>query len=407
MLEALRTNNMMKCSSSYQSVQSELADCQGVLLRGDRIVVPVELRKRALELAHEGHQGIVKTKQRLRSKVWWPGIDSDCEKLCKSCVECMRVSAPEPPAAVTMTKFPSKPWDYLSADLLGPLPNGQYIFVVIDYHSRFFEAAFMKTITADKIIDFLDVTFTRYGLCSALRTDNGPQFVAREFQEFLAENGVRWVSTTPLWPQANGEVERVNRTLLKSLKIAHGKGLPLHKELRKFLVAYRSTPHSTTGVAPFTLMFGRSMKTKLPAVDSDVGLQQLQQEAADRDSLVKTRAKQQVDDKLLGRKADDIMVGDQVLLQQRLTNKLDSTYSDKPHTVVAKQGTDIVCDDGNGGIVRRNVSFAKRYPPHDSAGEGTGSMGDVPGGSSVGDQFPRRSPRQSCLPQRYGNYRVH
>ena len=109
--------------------QYELAECSGVLLKGDRIVIPVELRSRAVELAHEGHQGLVKTKQRVRSKVWWPGIDKDCEKICSSCVACLRVSAPNPPAPVTMTKFPMKAWDYLSCDILGPLPNGQYIYL--------------------------------------------------------------------------------------------------------------------------------------------------------------------------------------------------------------------------------------------------------------------------------------
>lgn len=71
-------------------------------------------------------------------KVWRPGIDAECEKLCRACVDCMKVSSPELPATVNMTKFQSKPWDYLSADILGPLLDGQYIFVVIDYHSRFF-----------------------------------------------------------------------------------------------------------------------------------------------------------------------------------------------------------------------------------------------------------------------------
>ena len=44
-------------------------------VRGTRLVIPIKLRKQVLDLAHEGHQGIVKTKQRLRTKVWWPGID--------------------------------------------------------------------------------------------------------------------------------------------------------------------------------------------------------------------------------------------------------------------------------------------------------------------------------------------
>ena len=53
-----------------------------VILRETIIVVPQALRKRVVSLVHEGHQGVVKTKERLLKKVWWPGMDRDAEKLC-------------------------------------------------------------------------------------------------------------------------------------------------------------------------------------------------------------------------------------------------------------------------------------------------------------------------------------
>jgi hypothetical protein len=61
---------------------------QGLLLRGTRIVMPKCLRHQTLSLAHEGHQGIVRTKQLLRQKVWWPGIDAEAETLVKTCLPC-------------------------------------------------------------------------------------------------------------------------------------------------------------------------------------------------------------------------------------------------------------------------------------------------------------------------------
>ena len=100
--------------------------------------------------------------------------------------------------------------------------------------------------------------FTRYGYPFSLKSDNAPQFVAEEFENFLATHGIQHRKSPPLWPQANDEVERQNRTLLKSLKVAEAEGSKKWKdELDKFLLAYRTTPHSSKGATPAFLMFGR------------------------------------------------------------------------------------------------------------------------------------------------------
>ena len=56
-----------------------------LVLRRDRLVIPQSMRDYVLHLAHEDHQGIVKTKNCLRAKVWWPKMDAATEKLCRSC----------------------------------------------------------------------------------------------------------------------------------------------------------------------------------------------------------------------------------------------------------------------------------------------------------------------------------
>lgn len=67
--------------AEYQHVFSELSlSSEGILLRGDRILIPRDLRVKVLDLAHAGHQGIVKTKSLIRSKVWYPGIDKQVER---------------------------------------------------------------------------------------------------------------------------------------------------------------------------------------------------------------------------------------------------------------------------------------------------------------------------------------
>ena len=153
---------------------------------------------------------------------------------------------------------PSGPWQDVPIDVLVPLPSGESLLVVVDYYSRFFEGVVMHSTTSQKMIEELMPIFTRYGYTFSLKSDDAPQFVSEEFEVFLTGHGIEHRKSTPLWPQADGEVERQNRTLLKSLKITDA------EELNKFLLPYRTTPHSSTGATPAFLMFGRELKTKLP-----------------------------------------------------------------------------------------------------------------------------------------------
>ena len=73
---------------SYKLVRSELSVANGVLLRGSLVVVPNALQRKFVKISHEGHQGIVKTKQLLCSAVWFPGKDRMTEDIVRSCLPC-------------------------------------------------------------------------------------------------------------------------------------------------------------------------------------------------------------------------------------------------------------------------------------------------------------------------------
>ena len=152
--------------------------------------------------------------------MWFPGMDREAEQFCKGCFECQMVSRPGPPEPVVSTKLPDKAWQHLAIDILGPLPNGESLIVVVDYYSRYYEVEFMRSTTSGRVIEFCEGVFSRWGLPVSMRTDNGTQFASTSFLAYLRDNNVRWLSTTPLWPSANGEVERQNRSILKSLKVA-------------------------------------------------------------------------------------------------------------------------------------------------------------------------------------------
>ena len=130
---------------------------------------------------------------------------------------------------------------------------------------------------------------TNHGLPVSVTSDNGPQFVSEVFEQYLEDCGIDQRKTTPLWPQANGEVERQNRSLLKRMRIAQAEGKEWKKEVHKYLVAYRSTPHTTTSVSPVELLFGQKTLTKLPELNEE----SVASEVRDRDGEMKARNERQ------------------------------------------------------------------------------------------------------------------
>ena len=106
--QAIGSGRFEQCKP-YMPVAGELCISGQLVLRGTRIVLPSKLRPQALALAHEGHLGIVGTKQNLRSKVYWPCMDKATEKHRKSCHGCQLVAQPNPPEPITSTALPDAP----------------------------------------------------------------------------------------------------------------------------------------------------------------------------------------------------------------------------------------------------------------------------------------------------------
>ena len=94
----------------FKAVKDELSVYEGVILRGNRIVVPSSLQKKILKLSHETHQGIVKTKQFLRSRFFWPGMDSAAEAMIKNCCACVLNQPLNKYKPLLPASLPCGPW---------------------------------------------------------------------------------------------------------------------------------------------------------------------------------------------------------------------------------------------------------------------------------------------------------
>ncbi|XP_033758102.1 uncharacterized protein K02A2.6-like [Pecten maximus] len=352
-----------KSCTQYYPIRGEVCQLGYLVLRGTRLVIPQVLQLKCIKLAHQGHLGIVGTKQQLRTKVWWPHMDKDVEKYVKSCHGCQIVDGSTRPEEITPTRLPTGPWQDVAIDFMGPLPSGHYILVVVDYYSRYFEIDVTKDTSTEKVVDILENMFSRHGLPCSITSDNGPQFKSEMFKQYVCNNGIEHRRVTPLHPAANGEVERQKRSLLKRIKIAHAESKNWRHELRTYLLAYRSTPHKVTGVSPAELMFGRKLRTKLPQIE-EMGRNTVDESVRDRDTEMKYKNKLYVDRKR-GARESDLAIGDEVLLKQNTRqNKLSTPFHNTPFKLVEKRGNSCVVESqGTGARYKRNSTFVKRYNP--------------------------------------------
>lgn len=384
-LEGAQWTEAMKV---FKPFEAELYRSGNLLMRGDRLIVPEALRSRVLELAHESHPGIVSMKRRLRQKVWWPGVDKEVEKLVKSCKACTIVAALDPPEPLQSTRMPERPWVDLAADFVGPLPSGENLLVIVDYFTRFIEVIVMKQITASLTVKAFHETFCRFGMPKTLRTDNGPQFKSNEFKTFCEQFGIEIRKTTPYWPQANGEVERVNGMIKKHLKISQVEDTDWKWDLRMCVLMYNSTPHSTTGVAPSVLMFGRIMKDKLPHVSNDFN--KTLEEVRDRDKVQKYKSMEYTNLRRHAR-TSNVQVGDTVVVKRPFKEqKLASNFSPEEWEITQKNGSDVTLRSKESDcVIHRNAAHLKRLTPKDDSNNQT--IPEDNGNEGVKDHEPTRN----------------
>ena len=170
----------------YKHAFHELTVVDGMVLRGDRILIPAKLRQKMIEIAHEGHQGQVRTKQLLTVRVWFPGKDSQCDKFVSTCTCILcQVNTPvmhcEP---LKMTELPEGPWSKVSMDFCGPMAKGDLALVFYCQCAWYPVVGFVGSTNEKATIPAFTWVFDTYGIPEEVKSDNGPPFNGRKFEEY-------------------------------------------------------------------------------------------------------------------------------------------------------------------------------------------------------------------------------
>ena len=346
-----------------------------------QLVLPAKFRHTVFKLLHDeqGHQRTERTLSLFKERFFWHSMSKDVPTWVQNCKRCQEAKQYANLNIKPSSIITSHPMELLCIDftLMDKSDAGQEnVLVMTDAFSKFSQAVVCPNQKASTVAKALvDKWFYVYGIPNRIHSDQGKSFCNAVIAELCKMYGIEQSSTTPYNPRGNAICERFNRTLhnlLIALPKEHKGKWP--KYLPSVLFAYNATPHSTTQLQPYELMFGR--KASLPC-DSWLGLQEYCDEvskpktqwlkdhrelllAANRRAVrnIQQQAKQT---KVKSKGKDlQIPVGNLVLLRDHPAgrNKIQDAFKSSPYVVEGKHSDPNVYYikpvDGSGGVFSAN-----------------------------------------------------
>ena len=343
--------------AEFSSVFSELSISDlGMILKGDQIVLPASMQKKAVRKAHQGgHPGMDAMKRRIRSHFWFPRMNGLVEAELKACKSCQLFTRKGEKEVMGVMPTPEKVWDTVNVDLFGPMPNHKHVLVVQDQLSRYPAAKIVPSTAAKPVLSALDDVYESYGYPGTHRSDNGPPFNSKAFADFSEERGIKHERVYEYHPQANPS-ETFMKPVGKAMKAAKINGQDQGEALKDLLMSYRGTPHSATQLAPGDMMFRNGYQTGFPR--RTVSQAEFEQARANEIRKKEERAKAIND--AGRRKPLDFRNGDRVLIKDHSrTRKFDPLFEPTPYQVVEVTKKGAILERGDGARRRRHVDDIK------------------------------------------------
>ena len=267
-----------KATTAYVKAKEQLLIKNGLLYRktwqgqADEImfqfVVPQRHRGAALDGCHQeaAHQGQHCSIALMQERFWWPGMTRDLRNCIKKCSHCRKYEA-APPVAPMKPLTCSGPGELLHVDFMSieetvPLKEEPVIcnvLVLQDHFSKYVVAYVVKDQTARTTTETLRIGyFGLFGAPAYLVSDQGKALTGHVITHLCELYGVQKLRTSPYHAQTNGQVERMNQTIIRMIgKLEEDKKACWSEHLPELLMAYNATCSAVTGYSPYYLLFGR------------------------------------------------------------------------------------------------------------------------------------------------------
>ncbi|KAL7889064.1 hypothetical protein AOLI_G00040380 [Acnodon oligacanthus] len=174
-----RKSQAAKEIQPYWNFREEISAVDGVLFKGERLIVPAAMRAKMLKHIHESHLGVESCRRRAREELFWPGMSQSITDMVNSCDVCNTHQKRQSREPLHPHSVPERPWQKIGVDLF-TFDRQEYLLLV-NYYSKFIEVEWLKSDTRSAtVITHLKSQFARHGIPETVISDNGPQFSSGE-----------------------------------------------------------------------------------------------------------------------------------------------------------------------------------------------------------------------------------
>ena len=251
----------------YYPYRQSLIVVDGVILCGERPLIPSLLRSELTQHLHAAHQGVTKMLSRASQSCFWPGMKADLtahREQCKGCI--LRApSNPAPPPSVPAQ--PDFPFSHVVADFF-TIDAGTFL-AMADRYSNWLSIFKLKKDDSYHVIEVLRQYFSRWGVAVNLTTDGASVFTSTEIKDFLERWGVEHRVSSAYYARANKRSEIAVKSAKRLIMDNLGPNGTMNTDkLARALLAHRNCPDPETGVSAAQIIFGRELRDHLPALVS-------------------------------------------------------------------------------------------------------------------------------------------
>ena len=343
-------NDVPDAVRMYYQFKDELSMKDGLIFKGERLLIPDKIRGDLKERIHSAHIGLQGCLRRAREAVYWPGMNQEVEDYVSKCRTCMAYRPKQQKETLRPHEIPERPWQIIACDLMDF--QGHAYLVTVDVYSDFIECDRLTGKKADEIIRLLKIQMSRHGIPNKLMSDCGPPFSSREFANFARMYEFNHVTSSPGFAQSNGKAESAVK-VLKNLMI---KAQADNRDPYLALLDWRNTPTEGVGSSPAQRLFGRRTRTLLPTSS------RLLAPEVPKNVPAKLQERQNKQLTYYNRSARDLPAlqrGDAVFMAPAPGQKrwrpavVGECLGNRSYQVKAEEG---------GGIYRRNRRHLQRYP---------------------------------------------